>query len=46
MQRMAKLAEKLKIQNCINSTGNFVQYIDGLFRFVEKFNVQNCVNLT
>ena len=44
MQRMARLAEKLKIQNCVNSIGNCVHYIDGLSGFEDKLNIQNCVN--
>ena len=38
---MAGLAEKLKIQNCINSTGNCGHYMYGLFGFAEKLNIQN-----
>ena len=44
MYRISRLAEKLKIQNCINSTGNCVHYIDGLSGFEDKLNIQNCVN--
>ena len=46
MYGMARLAEKLKIQNCINSTGNCEHYMYGLFGFAEKLNIQNCVNST
>ena len=43
---MSRLAEKLKIQNCINSTGNCIHYIDGLSGFANKLNIQNCINST
>ena len=41
---MARLAEKLKIQKCINSTLNCEHYMYGLFGFAEKLNIQNYVN--
>ena len=44
MYGISRLAEKLKIQNCVNSTGNCVHYIDGLSGFEDKLNIQNCVN--
>ena len=46
MYEMSRYAEKLKIENCINSTRNCVHYIDGLFGFTDKLNIQNCVNST
>ena len=39
MYEMSRYAEKLKIQNCINSTRNCVHYIDGLFGFANKLNI-------
>ena len=44
MYGISRLAEKLKIQNCVNSTGNCVHYIDSLSGFEDKLNIQNCVN--
>ena len=41
MYEMAGLVEKLKIQNCINLTGNCEHYMYGLFGFAEKLNIQN-----
>ena len=41
MYEMAGLAEKLKIQNCINSMGNCEHYMYGLFGFAKKLNIQN-----
>ena len=46
MYGMVEFAEKLNVQNCGNSMGNFVQHMYGMFGFAEKLNVQNCVNLT
>ena len=42
---MAGLAKKLKIQNCVNSTGNCVHYMYRFSRFSEKLNIQICVKL-
>ena len=39
-------AEKFKIQNFINLTGNCVHYMYGLSRFAKKLNIQNYVNST
>ena len=44
MYGISRLAEKLKIQNCVNSTGNCVHYIDGFSGVEDKLNIQNCVN--
>ena len=41
---MFELVKKLNIKNCVNSTGNCVHYIYGLFGFAEKLNIQNYVN--
>ena len=38
MYGMARLAEKLKIPNCINTKGNCVYYMYGFSRFAKKFN--------
>ena len=52
MYRMSRLAEKLNIQNWVNSMGNCVYYIYGISGFAEKLNstdtlnAQNCVNPT
>ena len=43
---MVGFAEKLNIQYCGNSTGNYVHYMSGMFGFAEKLNLQNCVNST
>ena len=42
MYEMSGFAEKLNIQNCINSTGNSVPYLYGTS--AEKLNIQNFVN--
>ena len=41
---MSRFAEKLKIQNCVNSTGNCVHKIYGLSRFADKLKIHYCVN--
>ena len=46
MYRMLGCAEKLEIQNCVNSTRNCVHYRYGLSGFAEILNLQNCVNST
>ena len=46
MNRLSRSAEKLNIQNCLNSTGNCVHYMYGWSGFAEKLNIQNSVNLT
>ena len=46
MYGISRLAEKLKIQNCINSTGNCVHYMYGQSGFAEKLNIQNSANST
>ena len=43
---MFGFAEKLNVQNSVNSTGNCVQYMYGMSGFVEKLNLQNCINST
>jgi len=42
---MSGFADKLKIQNCVNSTGNCVHLMNGMSGFAEKLNIQNFVNL-
>ena len=44
MYGMARFAEKLNIQNCVNSTGNCVLQIYGLSGFADKLKIQNYVN--
>ena len=46
MYQLFGFAEKLNIQNYINSTKNILLYMYGLGRFAEKLNIQNCVNFT
>ena len=46
MYEMSGFAEKLNIQNFVNSTGNCVNYIYGLSGFAETLKIQNCVNST
>ena len=52
MYGLPKFAEKLNIQNFVNSTGNCVHYMYGFFGFVENqksadtLNEQNCINPT
>ena len=36
--------DTMNVWNCINLSGNYVDYMYGLSRFVEKLNIQNCVN--
>ena len=43
---MSGFAEKFKIQNYVNSMGNWIHYKYGLSEFVEKLNIQNYVNST
>ena len=43
---MSGFAEKIKMQNCVNSTGNWAHYYYGLSEFVEKLYIQNYVNST
>ena len=38
---MVGFAEKLTLQNCGNSTGNYVRYMYGMSRFAEKLNIPN-----
>ena len=44
MYGFSRFAEKLKIQNCVNCTGNCVHYVYGMSGFVEELNIQDCVN--
>ena len=44
MYGMSTFAEKLNIQNCVNSTGNCVLEIYGLTRFADKLKIQIYVN--
>ena len=37
-------AEKLNIQNYVNSTGNYVNYMYEMSGFVDKLNIYNYVN--
>ena len=43
MYGMAGPAKKLKIPNCIKTTGNCVYYMYRWFGFAEKLNIQNSV---
>ena len=43
---MSGFLEKLNVQKIVNSTGNCVHQMYGMFRFAEKLNIQNCVNST
>jgi len=43
---MSGFADKLNIQNCVNSMGKFVHYLYGTSGFAEKLNIQNFVNST
>ena len=49
---MPAFAERLNIQNCLNSTGNCIHYMYEFFEFTENLNsvdmlnVSNCVNLS
>ena len=43
MYGMSEFAEKLNIQNYVNSTGNYIRYTYGMSRFAEKLKIQNCV---
>ena len=43
---MSGFADKLKIQNYVNSMGNYVHYMYGISRFPEKLNIQHSVNST
>ena len=44
MYRMFGSAEKLNIQNCVNSMGNCVHYMYGWSWFEEKLYIQNSSN--
>ena len=44
MHGLSSVAERLNIQNCINSMGNFVHYIDGFSGFTEKINSTDTLN--
>ena len=50
MYGLSAFTEWLNIKNCVNSTGNWVYYMYGMFGFTEKLNsagtlnAQNCVN--
>ena len=52
MHGFSAFAERLHIQDCVNSTGNCVHYMYGFSGFIEKMNfadtlnAQNCVNRT
>ena len=46
MYGMSGFAENLNIQNCENSTGNFVHYMYGMSGLAEKLNSQNCLYST
>ena len=43
---MVGFAEKLTLQNCRNSMGNYVRYMYGMSRFAEKLNIPNFKNST
>ena len=36
--------DTLNVWNCVNLSGNYVDYIYGMSGFEEKLNIQNCVN--
>ena len=42
----SRFAEKLNIQNCVNSMGNCVQCMHILSGFAEKLNIMYCIYLT
>ena len=44
MYGMVGFAEKLKLQNCENSTGNSVRFMYGKSGFAEKLNIPNSEN--
>ena len=46
MYGMFGFAEKLTIQNFVNSMGNYVHYMYEMCGFAAKLNIQNCVNST
>ena len=43
MYVMSGFAEKLNIQNYVNSMGNCVHYMYGMSEFAEKLKIENCV---
>ena len=43
---MSRFAEKLNVQNCLNSTENYVYFVYGMSGFAEKLKIQNCVSST
>ena len=43
---MVGFAEKLNVQYCGNSTGNYVHYMSGMSGFAEKLNIPNSENST
>ena len=43
---MSRFEEKLNIQNCVNSTGNYVRCTYSMSGFADKLNIQYCVNST
>ena len=44
MNRLSRFADKLKIQNGVNSSGNYVHQMYGKSGFAEKLKIQNFVN--
>ena len=38
--------DTLNVWNCVNLSGNYVDYMYGMSGFEEKLNIQNCVNST
>ena len=44
MYGMSGFADKLKIQNCLNSTGNHVHQMYGMSGFAKKLNIYNFKN--
>ena len=38
--------DMLNVWNCVNLSGNYVDYMYGMSGFEEKLNIQNCVNST
>ena len=41
---MSGFAEKLNVQNSVNSTGNSLHQMYGIFSFAKILNIQNFVN--
>ena len=44
MNRLSRFADKLKIQNEVNSSGNYVHQMYGKSGFAEKLKIENFTN--